>query len=75
MDFEKIQKAVRDIIIAIGEDPDRPGLQGTPERVARMYGDIFGGGRAPHRKYLHTCGLPSPGFPVDPACRDPRQWL
>jgi len=44
MDFERIQKAVRDIIIAIGEDPDRPGLQGTPARVARMYGEIFGGG-------------------------------
>jgi len=39
----KIRKAVSDIILAIGEDPRREGLVGTPERVAEMYAEIFGG--------------------------------
>lgn len=43
MDTEKIKRAVRDILEAIGEDPDRDGLQRTPERVAQMYKDIFSG--------------------------------
>ncbi|OGF49448.1 MAG: GTP cyclohydrolase I FolE [Candidatus Firestonebacteria bacterium GWA2_43_8] len=43
MNKAKIEKAVRDILIAIGEDPEREGLQGTPERVARMYEEIFQG--------------------------------
>lgn len=43
MDKEKIRKAVIDILNAIGEDPERPGLQGTPDRVARMFEEIFGG--------------------------------
>jgi GTP cyclohydrolase I len=40
---DKIKKAVRDILEAIGEDPDRDGLQETPRRVAEMYGEIFQG--------------------------------
>jgi len=36
MDKEKIQKAVRDLLEAIGEDPDREGLVATPRRVADM---------------------------------------
>lgn len=43
MDKIKIEKAVRDILEAIGEDPDREGLKETPERVARMYEEVFGG--------------------------------
>jgi len=43
MDIEKIQKAVRMIIEEIDPDPDRPDLARTPERVARMYGEIFAG--------------------------------
>lgn len=43
VDSEKIIRAVHDILVAIGEDPARPGLQGTPLRVARMYEEIFGG--------------------------------
>ncbi len=43
MDVEKIEQAVRQIIEAIGEDPDREGLQDTPSRVARMYGELLGG--------------------------------
>lgn len=43
MDLERIEKAVREILLAVGEDPDRPGLQETPARVARMYEEIFAG--------------------------------
>lgn len=42
-DQPKIEKAVRMILEAIGEDPDREGLQETPARVARMYKEIFCG--------------------------------
>ena len=43
MDREKIERAVRDILEAIGEDPDREGLKETPNRVARMYEEVFSG--------------------------------
>ena len=43
VDIERIERAVREILIAIGEDPDRDGLIETPRRVARMYEEIFSG--------------------------------
>lgn len=43
MDKGKIERAVRDILEAIGEDPDREGLIDTPKRVAKMYEEIFSG--------------------------------
>lgn len=43
VDHEKIQEAVRMILEAIGENPDREGLRDTPARVARMYEEIFSG--------------------------------
>lgn len=43
MDRERIENAVREILIAVGEDPDREGLLETPNRVARMYEEIFSG--------------------------------
>ncbi len=43
MDLPKIEAAVRDILEAIGEDPDREGLLETPSRVARMYAEVFSG--------------------------------
>lgn len=43
MDKEKIMQAVRDILIAVGEDPDRAGLVETPKRVANMYEEVFAG--------------------------------
>jgi GTP cyclohydrolase I len=43
VDRGRIEKAVREILEAIGEDPDRDGLQRTPERVAEMYEEIFSG--------------------------------
>ena len=44
-DYEKIKTAVTMLIEAIGDDPSRPGLVETPDRVARMYGEIFEGMR------------------------------
>lgn len=50
MDKARIEKAVREILIAIGEDPDREGLVETPKRVANMYEEIFAGlDSDPHR--------------------------
>jgi GTP cyclohydrolase I len=43
VDHERIRKAVREILFAVGEDPDREGLRDTPERVARMYAEMFAG--------------------------------
>jgi GTP cyclohydrolase IA len=43
MDLGRIAKAVREILEAIGEDPDRDGLRNTPERVARMYAEVCAG--------------------------------
>jgi GTP cyclohydrolase I len=43
VDHDKIKKAVRMLLEAIGEDPEREGLTETPDRVARMYEEIFSG--------------------------------
>lgn len=43
VDKPRIEKAFREILLAIGEDPDRDGLLETPARVARMYEEIIGG--------------------------------
>lgn len=43
VDQKKIEEAVRLLLEGIGEDPDREGLFETPKRIARMYGEIFGG--------------------------------
>ncbi|MDO5661874.1 MAG: GTP cyclohydrolase I FolE [Brachybacterium sp.] len=43
MDAPRIEAAVREILLGIGEDPDRDGLRDTPARVARMYAEVFHG--------------------------------
>jgi GTP cyclohydrolase IA len=43
VDHARIEKAVREILAAVGEDPDREGLLETPGRVARMYAEMFSG--------------------------------
>jgi GTP cyclohydrolase I len=43
VDQEKVEKAVAEIIAAIGENPVREGLQGTPSRIAEMYAEVFSG--------------------------------
>jgi len=54
MDTKKIQAAVRDILAAIGEDPDREGLRETPQRVADMYEEIFSGIDEDPKDYVKT---------------------
>jgi GTP cyclohydrolase I len=43
IDFDAARKAVFDLIRAVGEDPEREGLQNTPDRVARMYAELLSG--------------------------------
>lgn len=43
VDLPRIERAVREILAAVGEDPDRDGLLETPARVARMYAELFAG--------------------------------
>ena len=43
VDHERAAAAVRELLFAVGEDPDREGLQETPDRVARAYAEIFAG--------------------------------
>lgn len=54
MDKERIEKAVREILYAVGEDPDREGLLDTPSRVARMYEEIFSGLKEDPKKHLEV---------------------
>ena len=52
VDQPRIRRAVREILAAIGEDPDREGLQETPARVARMYAELMSGLHDDPRKHL-----------------------
>jgi GTP cyclohydrolase IA len=52
VDQPRIERAVREILAAVGEDPDREGLKGTPSRVARMYAELFSGLHEDPRVYL-----------------------
>lgn len=45
IDYEAIKEHIRGILTALGDDPDREGLKETPDRVARMYGEVFEGMR------------------------------
>src|SRR5215470_1322887 len=51
-DLPRIERAVREILAAVGEDPDREGLRETPARVARMYSELFCGLRDEPRIHL-----------------------
>jgi GTP cyclohydrolase I len=62
VDQERIRRAVREILEAVGEDPDREGLVETPDRVARMYAEMFAGLRQGSRPQV-TC------FPNDEGYR------
>ena len=52
IDHARIERAVREILLAVGEDPDREGLRDTPARVARMYAELFSGLRLDPRRHL-----------------------
>ncbi len=43
VDIERVEAAVRELLLAIGEDPEREGLRDTPRRVAESYAEVFGG--------------------------------
>ncbi len=52
IDQERIRAAVREILLAVGEDPDREGLSETPDRVARMYAELLSGLHKDPREHL-----------------------
>lgn len=52
VDLPRIERAVREILIAVGEDPEREGLLETPARVARMYAEMFSGLHTDPRVHL-----------------------
>ncbi len=52
VDHARIERAVREILIAVGENPDREGLLETPARVARMYAEMFSGLHSDPRQHL-----------------------
>jgi GTP cyclohydrolase I len=53
VDLDRIARAVREILISIGEDPERDGLLETPDRVARMYAELFSGLHTDPTHHLH----------------------
>lgn len=54
VDIPRIERAVREILLAVGEDPDREGLIKTPNRVGRAYAEILAGLREDPRRHLKT---------------------
>ncbi len=54
VEIKKIEKAVREILLAVGEDIEREGLKKTPERVARMYVELLGGMQEKPERYLRS---------------------
>ena len=54
IDSERIKKAVREILLAVGEDVEREGLKDTPDRVARMYAELLGGMHEDPKKHLRS---------------------
>jgi GTP cyclohydrolase IA len=53
-DFPRAEAAVRELLVAVGEDPDREGLRETPARVARAYAELLGGMRMSAEDVLTT---------------------
>ncbi|MBZ2197213.1 GTP cyclohydrolase I FolE [Occultella gossypii] len=53
-DAEGVERAVRDLLIAVGEDPDREGLRDTPKRMAKAYTEIFAGLHAEPEDVVQT---------------------
>ncbi len=54
VDIERIEKAVTEILLAVGEDVGREGLKGTPQRVAKMYAELLGGMREDPKEHLRS---------------------
>jgi GTP cyclohydrolase I len=53
-DLPRIERAVREILLAVGEDPEREGLVRTPERVARSFAELFSGLREDPKRHLRV---------------------
>jgi GTP cyclohydrolase I len=53
IDFETARKSILDLIKAVGENPEREGLKRTPERVARMYGELLSGYTTDPEKFIN----------------------
>ncbi len=54
IDIERVKKAIKEILLAVGEDIDREGLKRTPERVARTYAELLGGMREDPKEHLRS---------------------
>ncbi len=54
VDTERIEKAVKEILIAIGEDSNREGLKKTPERVGKMYAELLAGMREDPKDHIRS---------------------
>jgi GTP cyclohydrolase IA len=54
VDIPRIERAVREILLAVGENPDREGLLKTPNRVARAYGELMAGLQDDPKRHLKT---------------------
>ncbi len=54
VDIERVEKAVTEILLAIGEDVEREGLKGTPVRVARMYAELLAGMQEEPKEHLRS---------------------
>lgn len=54
VDLARIERAVKEILIAVGEDPQREGLLNTPARVARSYAELLSGLKSDPRQHLRT---------------------
>jgi len=54
VDMPRLERAVREILLAVGEDPDREGLRKTPGRVARSYAELMAGLRDDPQRHLRT---------------------
>lgn len=54
VDIDRIKNAVREILFAVGEDPDREGLIDTPKRVAKMYAELLAGMKHEAKEHLHS---------------------
>jgi len=54
VDSKRIEKAVREILLAVGEDIEREGLKKTPQRVARMYAELLAGMQEDPKEHLRS---------------------
>jgi len=54
VDTERIEKAIKEILLAVGEDANREGLKKTPERVGKMYAELLAGMREDPKDHLHS---------------------